>query len=52
MMLDFIYVANKEEVIRNIKIKNTNSILLKNEVGNIDLYGEKYLKIDKKVSTP
>lgn len=51
MMLDFIYQANKENVLKNIKIKSNNNILLKDDKGNIDLYGEKYLKINKKLTT-
>ena len=43
-ILQLLYEANKKVFLKNIKINKNNSIILKNENGNIDLYGEKYLK--------
>ena len=47
MLLDFIYNSNPISLISNINIKQNNSKIIKNNSGNINLYGEKYLKIDK-----
>lgn len=44
-MLDFIYNSNKNLFLKNIKIKKNNKIIIKNNQGNINLYGEKYFKI-------
>ena len=48
MLLDFIYNSNPISLISNINIKQNNTKIIKNINGDIDLYGEKYLKIDKK----